>query len=1351
MDGTASRAREEAVASQAQRWADELIDFGPRNTLLHFKDTKTGSLDLTTVSIEAQHALLTGRKVRLASLVSDPSDHKAACLRARYLRRRIMELDEEQGIEAGRLACGLLNVDPPRTRGTTTVLPLRAPLVLLPLTIQPRTATENDFVLQVDGEPEINPVLFYALSRQYGLDADLDQLADQASAVLEDQSDPGARVRAVYDLLAKALHRSGLSASFEERLVVGAFSFDRLPMVNDLKNSTSLLTEHAVIAAIAGDSTAARSLLEDTEGPPMEGEVPPRQEFLVHDADASQQQTIRAVLAGRHVVIEGPPGTGKSQTIANLIAALAAEGRRVLFVAEKRAAIEAVTDRLAQVDLDGLVLDLHGNKLNRRQLAQQLLETLDRSGQEPPPHPDQLHASLEHFRGQIGRHVSEFHQPRSPWGVSAYQALTELSGVPSEQQTRWRLRGDVLRQLDRAARQHVEQDLHKFVSRKGLQIRLGQSPWSRTRVRDATELRPVLERLDHLAGTTFVDTRQEIESLITTAGLCQAQDIHGWQHLLDLLQAVSGTFEEFTAEVFGPQLDQFVAATADRAWRKQHGQPIGWWQRRSLVREARAVHRDGLRDRRILHTRLVRAQEQRTRWQSVSLDGAPPSAVPELGAALKNFTELRDRLAAVALFAGVDDWAKKPADEVAEIVRELDAHRATLYQMPELNQLTDRLEAAGLGPLLDELAQSLPTAEAAVARFQYAWWSSVLDEIKMHSQHVRTFIGREHDHAVTQFRRADSDHMAANAGRVRYSVAARLRKARDAHRDQNAVVRDQAARKTRHLPLRKLVAKAPDVLLAAKPCWAMSPLVVSRVLPATRLFDVVVFDEASQILPHDAMTSIMRGRQVVVAGDRNQLPPTSFFSRVLSGTDSQENADEEDGNDPGVFESLLDLLSSRLPNVHTLRWHYRSSDERLIAFSNREIYADRLVTFPGTAVESPIRLEVVDGHTLPGQDGSAPQEVERVVELALDHAARTPDLSLGIITMGQRHADRIDLALRRALEEQPDLQEYFSPEAGPGRRFFIKNLERVQGDERDAIILSIGYAKAANGRLAQRFGPLNNEGGERRLNVAITRARKRMTVVSSFSHHDFGPRAETKNRGPELLRLFLEYCAVQGDLSRSGGRQGTYELNPFEREVLDAMRSAGVPAVPQWGVSGYRIDFALAHPERPGQMLLAVETDGDRYHRTVSARDRDRLRQAHLERLGWQFHRIWAADWFADPQAETDRLVGVWQDVVRAADEPPSGRVIPDPVPAPRRAEEPSNRRGPKPSLRLGGSIGTYSDMDLRALAGWILSDGYQLDRDTRISQAMTELGFRKRGRVIVERLNQAFDHSQQFADKEHI
>lgn len=372
-----------------------------------------------------------------------------------------------------------------------------------------------------------------------------------------------------------------------------------------------------------------------------------------------------------------------------------------------------------------------------------------------------------------------------------------------------------------------------------------------------------------------------------------------------------------------------------------------------------------------------------------------------------------------------------------------------------------------------------------------------------------------------------------------------------------------------------------------------------------------------------------------------------------------------------------------------------------------------------------------------------------MVELALDHATRQPHLSLGVITMGQRHADRIDLALRKALDDHPALQSFFSPEAGPGKRFFVKNLERVQGDERDAIILSIGYAKATSGRLSMRFGPLNNDGGERRLNVAVTRARELMTVVSSFSHHDFDPKALSgvRNRGPELLRRFLEYCAHRGDLERTGTPHTAYELNPFEQQVLEVLEHAGVPVMPQWGVSDYRIDFALAHPERPGQMLLAVETDGDRYHRAPSARDRDRLRQAHLERLGWRFHRIWASDWFHTPQTEADRVLQAWRNAVQEADDPREHHATPSPPASP--PPEHTAKRGPRPALPAGERITDYSDADLAVLARWILSDGYQLDRDTRISQAIAELGFKKRGRVIVERLTRTFEQAQHVADKE--
>ncbi|MFD4481598.1 AAA domain-containing protein [Streptomyces sp. NPDC058471] len=1343
------------MAAEAQQWADALVDFGPYNTLLHFKDTKTASLDVTDAAPQALTALLAGRKTRLASLFPATADHGPACTRARSLRRKMVELDEEQGIDAGHLALGLLRVEPPPTRGSTPVPALRAPLLLQPLAIQPRTASENDFVLEAAGETETNPVLLYALSRQYGMDGDMEALTDKVAAALEECADPADRVRIAYGILKAVLVRSNLTFELEERIVAGVFSFDRLPMVQDLRSATDLLAGHPVIAALAGDLEANRALAEDDTGsraPAGSDDIPPRTEYLVLDADASQQKVISAALAGSHLVIEGPPGTGKSQTIANLIATFSALGKRVLFVAEKRAAIEAVTDSLATVDLDGLVFDLHGNKLSRRQIAQQLHDALERAGQQAPPRPADLHTGLAHYREETLRHIQEFHQPLTPWQVSPHQAITHLMGCLPAHHTRLRLRGPALRRLHGEHYRQTAQDLRTFVAKEGLTVRRGESPWSHTQARTEDELRAVVDGLDQLTGTALSDTRRTLENLVDTAGLRGADDLQGWQVLLTLLHDVTATLARFEAAVFVPGLDDLIAATASRAWRKENDRRIGWWPRRKLIKRARGLTKDGLRERPALHAALLQAADQHTRWQSLSAtSGASPWTVPGLTRALAAFTDLQSRLAAIALCVHWDGWETTPADDVDKTIQRLDGDRGTLMRMPELNQLTDRLEAAELGRLLDELAHADTDPDTAVATFHYLWWSSVLEEARMRSAYLRSFTRLEHDHVVEQFRHHDLIHRDSNPDRVRYEVATRLRKVRDAHPEQNTLVRTQARRKSRHLPLRRLVEKAPDVLLAAKPCWAMSPLVVSRVLPPTRLFDVVIFDEASQVLPHDAMTSIMRARQVIVAGDPHQLPPTTFFQRVLSGT--QEHTDDDlDEAAPPDYESLLDMLSSRLPRVHTLKWHYRSRDERLIAFSNHAIYDDRLVTFPGTTLTSPIRLVTVDGHARPGQSGSVPEEVERVVEFALDHATHTPDLSLGVITMGQRHADRITLALRDALQDRPELQEFFSPEAGPRRRFFTKNLEQVQGDERDAIILTIGYGKGANGRLSMSFGPLNNDGGERRLNVAITRARQKMTVVSSFTHHDFDPGKlkNTRNRGPELLRAFLEYCSHGGDLHRTGTARTDWHLNPCEQQVLTTLEAAHVPVTPQWGVSGYRIDFALGHPERPGQMILAVETDGERYHSAPSARDRDRLRQAHLERLGWRFHRIWAADWFTNPHTELDRLMATWRDAVQQADETPTGPTGPTGTPRPAATPPPTAaKRPPRPALPAADRIGDYSDVDLLTLASWLLSDGFQRDRDTRINQAITELGFKKRGRVIVERLTRALEQAQHTADKE--
>lgn len=1352
------------MAEQAQKWADSLIDLGYRNTLLYFRDTKLGTVDLTTAPAQAVASLLAGQKTRLGLLFPEPDDHKNACNRARNLRRKIVELDEEQGIDAGRLALGLVHIAAPTTRGTSPVPALRAPLLLVPLAIRPRTVSENDFVLEIDGEPEINPVLLYALSRQYGMDADIDDLSEKINTAIEECAEPGERPQAAYRILADKLAPTRLPIQLEDRTVAGIFSFDRLPMVNDLRASTMLLAGHPVIAALAGDQSATAALRSGPAGftPAGADDIEPKAEFLVLDADASQQRAISTVSAGHHIVIEGPPGTGKSQTIANVIAALAASGKRILFVAEKRAAIEAVTDRLARVDLAGLVFDLHENKLNRRLIAQQLQDALERAGGESPPARDDLHERLAHHRGQARLHVNEFHREHDPWQVSAYETLTRLAGFPPERRTRVRLRGSLLSRLHGADLRQTREDLHEYVAQRGLAIRRGESAWARTTARTDEQISGALAGLDHLTGRALRDTRDEIEGLIDAAGLRRAVSISQWQFVLTLMHDVAQTVADFTAEVFQPGLEHLVTATATGAWRKANNRPMGWWQRRGHVKRARMLRQDGVRDRSALHADLYKAQVQNAQWKAASLRGDTPFAVPRLDEAMAHFGYLRDQLTAVALCARIDDLEVRSTDEVAEKIRQLDDDRATLTNMPRLNVLNDRLESAGLRQLLDELAEQDADPETAIARFDFAWWSSLLDEFGSRSPHIRAFTSRQHEHHVGGFQQSDLTHLEQNAKRVRYRVATALRQVRDANPEQSALVRDQAHRKIRHLPLRRLVERAPDVLLAAKPCWAMSPLVVSRVLPAVRLFDVVVFDEASQIPPCDAITSIMRARQVVVAGDPHQLPPTSFFTRMVSGS-ADEDEEEDENAAPEVFESLLEMLSGRLPHQcnQRLRWHYRSSDERLIAFSNRNIYANDLVTFPGTAVDSPIRLDVVDGTVPPGQKGSTPEEVERVVSLVLEHAEQRPDQSLGVIAMGHTHADRIQHALRRTLTERPELDSFFSQERGPGKRFFVKNLERVQGDERDAIILSLGYAKSANGRLPMRFGPLNLEGGERRLNVAITRARKSMTVVASFSHEDFDPDAlaAVRNPGPELLRRFVEYCARRGDLARVEHHMPAYELNPFEQQVLDSIRRAGITVVPQWGVSDYRIDFALGHPERPGQMVLAVETDGNSYHSAASVRDRDRLRQAHLENLGWRFHRIWAAEWYRDPASAAALVVDAWRTAVRAADDDRDRRgrsakssSIDDgvvPTPAPPTAPGALPARGPRPPIAPGGRIADYSRMDLRRVARWLLSDGYQLDRDTRIGQAMAELGFQKRGKLIVEALNSAFDEAQRDADRE--
>ena len=450
---------------------------------------------------------------------------------------------------------------------------------------------------------------------------------------------------------------------------------------------------------------------------------------------------------------------------------------------------------------------------------------------------------------------------------------------------------------------------------------------------------------------------------------------------------------------------------------------------------------------------------------------------------------------------------------------------------------------------------------------------------------------------------------------------------------QMALIENEISKQQRFISVRDLTQRAGQALLELKPCWMMSPLAVAQYVPKNAFeFDLCIVDEASQMPPEAAIGALLRCKQVVVVGDTNQLPPSSFFRKMID----DEEADEDDAV---LNESILEMANATFRPARRLRWHYRSRHSALIRFSNSLVYNDDLIVFP-SANESMARMGVefrkVEGLY---KSGANAVEAQEMVSAALEFMRTDQNRSLGIVTLNQKQRDLITEEFEYALGQDRQAQAYIEAwkEKNDGlEEFFIKNLENVQGDERDVIFIGTVYGPEGNGaKVAQRFGPINGLAGKRRLNVLFSRAKEKIVTFSSMTAADIVAEADG-NAGAYMLKRWLEYAAV-GVLD--GGRITPKEPDSdFEVFVMDQIRAMGCEPIPQVGVAGYFIDIGIRHPEWPYGFILGVECDGASYHSAKSARDRDRLRQEVLERLGWNFHRIWSTDWFNNPRQEAERL-----------------------------------------------------------------------------------------------------------------
>jgi very-short-patch-repair endonuclease len=1251
--------------------------------------------------------------------------------------RRLAELQrtaiEEQGVNTLYLALGFLHYT--EDRASTTVL--RAPLVLVPVHLQ-RKSARTGFILSLgEDEPVLNPSLVEYLRRVRGI--------KKFPALPEVTDDPGTA-----DLLPvlEAIQREVAAPSdwkVTEEIALAPFAFQKLVIYKDLEANEERYRTHPLVRRVAlREGEPANGLPPGIREINLDEEHPPEQTYQVVDADSSQVRAIAAVAKGHDLVIHGPPGTGKSQTITNLIAEALGQGQRVLFVAEKMAALEVVYRRLAAAQLGEFCLELHSTKARKGEVLDTLRRALHAQA-DPTTGVASRKATLQRSRGQLNAYVRAVHTPRTTLALSAFQALQGLASAGEVPKVRYA--GDptsaTVDQL--AGWEHRLQQLQS-VGRPVSPI--ADNPW-----RDAdlsqlgSDLADDIEEARAKAQALVDSVHRRLGVLSQDFGLPLADSIGAGEvaaraaaHLARATGVPEGVLRD-------PEWSERPPAVTDLLTRGRQTTALGSrlatrydparyedvtqediayveTKRSGLLgvialldSRYRMIRRRWLAMRRP-NTKIGMLEQaadlrQALRWQEHVRELDAATAPREwFGKAWRgassNWEDLEARAAWVEQFHRLQKEAGPFADpafaigvsgvapgaspeEVTRLLGEVKVQVARLRELirwPEgyladadLPAISARLAALGAardrgatwvafvravrdlqdGPtkaVADQVFAGTLVPECALAAFKRSFYAAWLDRVVPTVPELDQFSTAAHEDVRQAFHQADvslqRETQVGLVARLREMGASRYANAPDKPRQFLAT---ELAKQKRHRPLRVTMREAGPAVAAIAPCFLMSPMSVSQFLGPDQQFDLVIFDEASQLSTEDAIGPIGRGKRLVVVGDPKQLPPTNFFAVQIGASEAVEG---EDGSI--VYEeteSVLEEMQAIGLHAAHLEWHYRSAHQGLIQFSNERFYSNRLVVFPAAAYDGP-ELGVHFVHVEDGRyegAGVNPIEAARVAAAVVEHFRTRPELSLGVGTFNLRQQNAIWDALEQYRREDPSLEVHF--DRAKDEPFFVKNLENIQGDERDVIFLSITYARQADGRLRLNFGPLNRQEGGRRLNVLVSRARQQMRVFSSMLPGEIDP-SGTASPGPALMRDFLAF-AKTGQIQTTGASAADAD-SPFEFEVGDQIGAMGYLVDRQVGVGSYRLDLGVRSQSRPGEYIAGVECDGAAYHSAECARDRDRLRQMVLERRGWTILRVWSTDWFKDRAGTIQRLRVALQDLEQHVGEQRSAPILQAPV-----------------------------------------------------------------------------------------
>ncbi len=1305
------------------QWERKLLDLGLRNNLINMRLRKN-MVPILTVSIdELENTLSSGSDF---TIHPRPADYQAAgtltfetvgdlqgnenLIRSEFQNKRLRapftdaELSkalkelyraarvslEENGANTLYLAMGLLRwYETPKSTKARY-----APLVLLPIEIVRKSARVGYVIRLRDEEPQMNVTLLEKLKQDHHITiSGLDPLPGD---------EQGVDLRKVFTIVRKAVMNQPRWDVLESAYL-GIFSFSQFVMWNDIRNRSEDLERNKIVRSLMDGH-----LCWEAQEMAIPATVPEEGVFLPMAADASQLFAIEKANEGESFVLHGPPGTGKSQTITSLIANALAQGKTVLFVAEKMAALEVVQRRLSKIGLGPFCLELHSNKSKKRDVLDQLRLATEVTKTTSPAEYAMKAEDIARVREELNDYAQALHTSQTCGKtlfelVSLYEANREAADLapfpegflPSCTPGAWNARNLAVERLVAAAKAVGHPQGHPL-SAVGCtvysqQLRMELPPVLRACQEAAVAMKQAVEEFCGAAGLGIPANREGLQQLVHLSEIldpwyalpapwASAEDPQGMLRALEELVRRCRKVDAAAAALRKNWNEEFLTRDPQSMLDQWDGAVGKWFLARmldqnKLLRQWNVMARspftaDNIREelRKLQNYQTEKsAAEELLRRCSGNLGSLYDYDRTDWDLVTEKIAEARSALDALRRIPQGDRLRRDlPDPELLNILQtawprfEAAEHRAqTLLSLtvPEGDYLAGLIQQCGQ---ITAHAQSLKDWVAWNGVAQYAMdlglenlvaayragmahedvvpaWNKAMAQ-SLAAQTIDTnpalgrFSGPVFNETVRQLQRLDGELMELTQQEIFCRLAARIPNftKEAAHSSELGILQRAIRSGGRGISIRSLFEQLPNLLPRLCPCMLMSPISAAQYLePNREPFDLVVFDEASQLPTCKAVGALARGENAVIVGDPKQMPPTAFF---VTNTVDEDNLEAED------LESILDdCLALNIPQTHLL-WHYRSRHESLIAYSNSRFYENRLYTFPSVNDrERKVNLVRVDGVFERGKNRQNKAEAQAVVEELKRrcHDEALCKQSVGVVTFNINQQNLIDDLLSEACREDTALEIWAYHSEEP---LFIKNLENVQGDERDVILFSIGYGPDEKGKVYMNFGPLNRDGGWRRLNVAITRARQEMTVFATLRPEqiDLG---RTTAEGVAALKGFLEYA--QGGILpfQENGAQLEPEISGIAQSICHWLKLKGYDTQTNVGHSQYRMDIGVVDPDTPDRYKLGILLDGGSYATAKTSRDREIAQIGVLEGLGWQIHRVWTMDWWDNREAELTKIL----------------------------------------------------------------------------------------------------------------